>query len=123
MRALLHGGDRALHRPEAGHDDDLRRGRDLERAAQHGEAVQGRHLEVGEHHLERLGEQPRERSLAALRLGHVVARLLEHERGGGAHVALIVDDQDARFPAGGELGRRLGSFGHRKSLEPRTPPR
>ena len=120
MRPLLHGGDGALHRPESGHDDDLRRGGDLERAAQHRDAVERRHLQIGEHHLERLGEQTRERSLAALRLGHVVARLPEHERGGGAHVALIVDDQDARFSAGGELERRLGSFGHRESLEPRT---
>src|SRR5207248_9262627 len=38
----------------------------------------------------------------------------------GTHVALIVDDQDARFSAGGKLGRYcFGAFGHRReSLEP-----
>ena len=92
--ALLHGGDGALDGAVRRHDYDLCGRRDLQGASQHRGAVERRHLQVGQHDVEGLGEESRKRRLAALRLDHLVAGLAQHERGGGAHVPLIVDDQD-----------------------------
>ena len=83
-----------------------------------GETIQRRHLQIGEHHVEGLDEQAGEGSLAALRFVDVVALLAQDQRGGGAHVALIVDDEDARLRTGRRRIRRnhLARHGQRSNL-------
>jgi hypothetical protein len=89
---------------------------DLQGAAQHREAIERRHLQIGEHDVEGLDQQPRQRHLAALGLGDVVARLPQDQRRGGAHVPLVVDDQDARPRLGRAGDRRRGRLGHGSQL-------
>ncbi len=89
-----HGLHGALDGAVGGHHDDLGGGVRLLDRAQHADAVELPHPQVGEDHVVgALGAH-----VGALRavagLVHLVAGAAQHHRQGGAHVALIIDDQD-----------------------------
>ena len=98
----VHGG---LDRPVGGHHDDLGLRGDALGGAQHLHPVDARHAEIRQDDVERLSLDPLHRHRAVLRLLDRVPRLPEHDRGGRAHVLLVVDDEDLAG-RGNAAGRR-----------------
>ena len=93
--AQLHGLDRALDGAVRGQHDDLHLGLLGAHPAQQRHAVQARHLEIGQHQVERLAREQARRGLAVGRLHHAQALALQHLGDEAADSFLVVDDQDA----------------------------
>ena len=79
-------------------------GRVLLGGAQHRQAVDLPHPEIGDDEVERFALEHLDGLLAAFGQRDVVARLLEHDREELAHAALVVDDQDPAVRHGGREG-------------------
>ena len=82
---------------------------DLLRGAQHVDAAQVGHLDVGDQQVDRLALQRVDGGAAVLGEQHLVAFAAQHDRQQLPHRSLIVDDEDARRTAG--RGGRRGVLG------------
>jgi hypothetical protein len=100
VRADAHGLDGTLDRAVRRHDQHLGHGRRLLHVAQDVEAVLAGHAEVGEDEIERVAVDALTGLVTVGSLGHLVARTSQHERERGAHVPLVVDDEDLRHGPG-----------------------
>ena len=76
--------------------------------AQHLDAAQVGHLDVGDQQIDRLALEQLDRRAAVLGEQHFVALAPQHDRQQLPHRPLIVDDEDARRTA---IGRGLGASG------------
>jgi len=78
-----------------GRDDDHRQDRvELASAAQQGQAVDLRHLEIGQEQVRPLGLEQRQRPVGIRRRRAVVAGPPQDARAVVHHVGLVVDDED-----------------------------
>jgi hypothetical protein len=85
---------------------------DLLRGAQHVDAAQVGHFDVGDQQVDRLALEHRDRRAPVLGEQHFVALAAQHDRQQLAHRSLVVDHQDARRPAIGRRRRRLQCGAH-----------
>ena len=100
----LHGG---IGRREGGDHDAEDVLIDLLRGAQHVDAAQVGHLDVGNQEIDRLVLEQVDGGAAVLGQEHLVPLASQHDRQQLAHRALIVDDEDA---GGAAIGRRDGGL-------------
>ena len=118
-RAEPHRLDGAVGRRKRGDHDAEDVLVDLLGGAQHLDAAQIRHLDVGDQQVDRLALERVDRGAAVLGQQHLVALAAEHDRQQLAHRSLIVDDENARRAP-------LGGDGHRRDVSQascRQPPR
>ena len=92
--ADAHGLDRALDRAVGGHHDDLGHRLRLFGRAQHVDAVELAHPQIGDHDVVRAGGAELAALRAVCRFVDLVAAATQHHRQRRAHVALIVDDEN-----------------------------
>ena len=85
---------------------------DLLRGAQHVDAAQIGHLDVRDQQIDRLALEQIDRRAAVVGEQHFVAFAPQHDREELPHRPLIVHDENARRPAVGGRGDRLGGRAH-----------
>ena len=93
--ALAKSGDGRLQGAERRHENHARRGSAPGSHGQHLEASHLVHDEIGDHHVELLGGEGLQRFPASRGRGHRHAFALQMPREHGAHVGVVVDDEDA----------------------------
>jgi hypothetical protein len=93
-RAVTHRLDRALDRAVGRHHDDLGHRLRALHGAEHVDAVLRAHAQIGDEDVVRARGSALGAFLAALRFVDLEASSAKHHRERGAHVALVVDDEE-----------------------------